>query len=224
MMLKRLLRFILPLLALTAWPVRPASAQAPGYAEITSPRPGETISGLVTVSGSAAHPSFASFDLSFSYDPNPTNTWFPIGDPQLTEVRDGRLGLWDTTGISDGLYDLRLRVHLTNGNELETIVRGLRIGGQPTPGEIDVTPNPASPVARGNQTTVTPSATMSPLIATPGPSSQNPVFETIKIGAGSAAGGLAIVSLYLAIKGELRRHRATGRLGRRSRRRSGRNQ
>jgi hypothetical protein len=221
-MSKRLLPVLFPLWLLAAWLVQPASAQAPGYAEISSPRPGELISGLVTISGTAAHPSFASFDLAFSYDPNPSDTWFPIGDPQLTEVRDGRLGLWDTTGISDGLYALRLRVQLTSGNALEIIVRGLRIGGKPLAGEAQMTLNPAPASTPGTQAAAQPSATLPSLVITPAPPPENPVLQTIRIGALSALGGLAIVGLYLAIKGELRRYRATGRLGRRSRRRSGR--
>jgi hypothetical protein len=102
-------------------------AQAPGYAEIVAPSPGEAVQGLVTVQGSASHPLFTSYDLTFTYQDEPITTWFPIVESRDVEVVDGRLGLWDTTGISDGEYLLRLRVHLENGTTLEDIIEGVRI-------------------------------------------------------------------------------------------------
>ncbi len=103
------------------------NAQAPGYADITRPAAGEAIFGLVTIEGSADHPSFVSYELSFAYQPNPEDTWFPIMGSIQTSVSEGRLGIWDTTGITDGTYQLRLRVWLKNGNALEAIVPDLRV-------------------------------------------------------------------------------------------------
>ena len=103
------------------------NAQAPGYADITNPAAGEAIFGLVTIEGSADHPSFVSYELSFAYKPNPEDTWFSIMQSIQTPVSEGRLGLWDTTGITDGTYQLRLRVWLKNGNALEAFVQDLRV-------------------------------------------------------------------------------------------------
>ena len=103
------------------------NAQAPGYADITNPAAGEAIFGLVTIEGSADHPSFVSYELSFAYQPNPEDTWFPIMQSIQTPVSEGRLGLWDTTGITDGTYQLRLRVWLKNGNALQAFVQDLRV-------------------------------------------------------------------------------------------------
>jgi hypothetical protein len=47
--------------------------------------------------------------------------------PVRTPVSEGRLALWDTTGITDGTYQLRLQVWLESGNFLESIVRDLKI-------------------------------------------------------------------------------------------------
>jgi hypothetical protein len=105
----------------------PVNAQAPGYADITQPTAGEAIFGLVTIEGSADHPSFVSYELSFAYQPNPEDTWFPIMQSIQTPVSEGRLGIWDTTGITDGTYQLRLRVWLKNGNALEAFVEDLRV-------------------------------------------------------------------------------------------------
>jgi hypothetical protein len=103
------------------------NAQAPGYADITHPVAGEAIFGIVTIEGSADHPSFVSYELSFAYQPNPEDTWFPIMQSIQTPVSEGRLGIWDTTGITDGTYQLRLRVWLKNGNALEAFVQDLRV-------------------------------------------------------------------------------------------------
>ena len=105
----------------------PVNAQAPGYADITQPVAGEAIFGLVTIEGSADHPSFVSYELSFAYQPNPEDTWFPIMQSIQTPISEGRLGIWDTTGITDGTYQLRLRVWLKNGNALEAFVEDLRV-------------------------------------------------------------------------------------------------
>lgn len=118
-------------------------AQAPGYADITRPQQGEAIFGLVTIEGSAAHPSFVYYELSFAYQPNPSDTWFPIMQPIQTPVTDGRLGIWDTTGITDGNYQLRLIVWLENGKSLEAIVSDLRIRNT-TPTETPAATKPAA--------------------------------------------------------------------------------
>ncbi len=107
------------------WPVH--AAQVEGHAEISRPAVGDSVSGVVTILGSASSPSFDHFELSFGYDPNPTDTWFPIGDVVSTQVSFGRLGLWDTTRITDGTYALRLIVTLDDGSVLEDIVEGIEV-------------------------------------------------------------------------------------------------
>lgn len=105
----------------------PAAAQAPGYAEIRSPVDGQAVQGLLTIEGSASHPFFEAYDLAFTYSENPTDTWFSIADTVADPVSDGPLALWDTTGLTDGTYRLRLRVFLSNGNVLQVFVENLRV-------------------------------------------------------------------------------------------------
>jgi hypothetical protein len=114
------LALILPITGLTR-------AQGVGLIQITSPSSGEAISGVVTITGSATHEDFLGYDLAFAYADNPTGTWFPLGEPVQAPVAAGRLGLWDTTGITDGDYSLRLRVWLQDGTALVTQVEGLRV-------------------------------------------------------------------------------------------------
>jgi len=104
-----------------------AALQVPGFAELTSPQPGQVVSGLLTLSGTADHPAFNRYELSFAYAEDTTDTWFSIGEPVDTRVIDGRLALWDTSTITDGDYSLRLRVWLQDGRSLEAVVPGIRV-------------------------------------------------------------------------------------------------
>lgn len=104
-----------------------AALQVPGFAELTSPQPGQVVSGLVTLSGTADHPAFNRYEVSFAYVEDTTDTWFSIGEPVDTRVIDGRLALWDTSTITDGDYSLRLGVWLQDGRSLEAVVPGVRV-------------------------------------------------------------------------------------------------
>lgn len=128
--------------------------QVPGFAEITEPGQGHAVTGIVTILGTASHPAFDSFDLAFSFDPDPTDTWFPIGEALNTTVVDGRLAIWDTTQITDGVYRLRLRAHIEGSPPFETIVRDIRVRNYtptetPPPEAVTSVPTelPATPVA-----------------------------------------------------------------------------
>lgn len=119
--------FVMVMIFLSAfgWPLQ--AAQPGGHAEISRPAAGDTVSDVVTILGSASSPNFGHYELSFAYDPNPTDTWFPIGEPVSTQVSFGRLGLWDTSRITDGTYALRLTVTLKDGSVLEDIVSGIGV-------------------------------------------------------------------------------------------------
>jgi len=119
--------------------------QAPGFADITRPVSGESVRGVVTLEGTANHPSFDHFDLAFGYDPDPTDTWFPIVDSDRSRVVEGRLAVWDTSAVADGVYRLRLRVWPTEGQPLVALVGGVRVRNQ---GAIETpTPGPTVPAA-----------------------------------------------------------------------------
>jgi hypothetical protein len=169
-------------------PAGRATAQAPGYAEILTPSAGISLAGLISIEGTADHPAFLRYDLAFAYDPNPTDTWYPLGEPVPTRAQQTTLGLWDTTSLSPGIYQLRLRVQLEGGAILEDIIRGLRIGlpaavPESTTGPVapSPTPRPATPV---------PSATPSP--AAP----LDPVGLALGIGGLTAAALLFTLALY----------------------------
>jgi hypothetical protein len=128
--------------------------QVPGFAEITEPGQGQAVTGIVTIFGTASHPAFQSFDLAFSFDPDPTDTWFPMGEALDTPVVDGRLAIWDTTQITDGVYRLRLRVNVDGSPPFETVVTDIRVRNY-TPTE---TPQPEAVTAEPTEVAVTPVA------------------------------------------------------------------
>jgi hypothetical protein len=113
-------------------------AQANG---ITAPINGETISGTVTVTGTAVHPDYLRYELAFLNEDNQAAGWivFAEGSQQVT---DGVLAIWDTTVgrdvgapvFPDGRYQLRLRVVKNDFNYDEYFVTGLTIyNAGPTP-------------------------------------------------------------------------------------------
>ena len=111
------------------WMTARATQQGvPGFAEITDPAPDQPIAGLITIQGTAFHPDFESYELFFSYDPNPTDTWFPLTEKIETPVQEDGLALWDTSTITPGRYQLRLQVHSNQGQMIEAIVSDLRLG------------------------------------------------------------------------------------------------
>ncbi|MCL4394539.1 MAG: Ig-like domain-containing protein [Chloroflexi bacterium] len=88
-----------------------ALAQTP-TASITSPADGATVSGKVTVQGSATGPAFSSYKVEFKSSADWVLT---DGIIHNTPVVSGTLVTWDTTTIRDGAYALRLLVADTAG-------------------------------------------------------------------------------------------------------------
>lgn len=112
---------------------RPVQAQT--SIRITAPASGDVLQGLVNIMGTSAADGFLSSELAFAYasDASPeagsTSTWFLIYQTD-SPVTDGLLAAWDTTLVTDGDYNLRLRVTLEDGSILESLVTGLRIRNQ----------------------------------------------------------------------------------------------
>ncbi len=136
---KRLCYFVMLLailwLGLTGWQrgvVSAAPVKQSVRAEITSPHDGDTIRGLISIRGTAMHPDFWKYELSWA----PTNR---VGDAwnlitlQNNQVIDGQLAAWNTVLIPDGTYDLRLRVVRKDSNYEEVFVMSLVIANAGPP-------------------------------------------------------------------------------------------
>jgi hypothetical protein len=159
---------VLGLLFAVAPVLRIALAQASG--QITSPRDRATVRGLVPIEGRATHSQFQKYEIHYGPEPNVGDQWTPIGgSPFAQQVVQGRLGLWDTTMIPDGVYSLRLRVVRIDGNYDEYFVRGIQVvNTRPTE-----TPIP-SPTPTASGPTDTPAPTPTIVIAVPTVSSPTP--------------------------------------------------
>jgi hypothetical protein len=95
--------------------------------KITSPAPGDAIQGVIVITGTTDVDDFSSAEMSFAYhDEDENDDWFLI-QKSTQSIGAGQIAVWDTTTITDGLYDLRLLVRLTDGNTTEVIVSGLRV-------------------------------------------------------------------------------------------------
>ena len=100
---------------------------------IRSPANGSQVRGQYTVMGIAAHPDFSWYQLGYAPDPNPDGTWSFFGSSE-TAVSNGQLGVWDTTLVADGTYQLILEVHRKDGNNEHCFVGQLRVNNTaPTP-------------------------------------------------------------------------------------------
>jgi hypothetical protein len=125
--------FALPMLLLVAIWILPKNVWAQSQNGIVNPAPGDIISGIVLIEGTANHPDFLRYEIAFRQDFNPNADWiaFAQGD---RPVIDGTLAIWDTTVggeaapvFPDGRYRLRLRVVRNDYNYDEFFVTDLII-------------------------------------------------------------------------------------------------
>ncbi len=118
---------------------------------ILSPIPGNVVAGNVQVLGSASHPQFLQYQLEYGPDPNPGNLWYPATAPQFAPVLNNILGIWNTTIIPDGRYQLRLRVYLRDGRIEQTVVGGINVQNRVNTPVPSPTPEIPRPIAAFTQ-------------------------------------------------------------------------
>ena len=147
---------------------RPAAV---GAAEISDPQPGQALRSVVLIRGTAQQPAFDYYEVSFSYEPNPTADWFAIEAAGASPVQNGQLASWDTTQIADGAYQLRLRVFSNDGGApLEFVTAGLAVANSvPLPAASATSPATAVatvPTTEAPAPTTTPAVASSTAVAT----------------------------------------------------------
>jgi hypothetical protein len=76
---------------------------------ITSPSLYSTVSGTLSIQGTASGEGLASFRLQVGQGMNP-QAWLQIGAEETVPVEEGELAAWDTSQQPDSLYALRLVV------------------------------------------------------------------------------------------------------------------
>jgi membrane peptidoglycan carboxypeptidase len=86
-------------------------------ARIISPSEGQTVSGVVQVTGAASARTFNRYQLEIA-PPSSANTFQIVSGPTTTPQTSGSLGQWNTAGLPNGTYKLRLAMVATNGGYL----------------------------------------------------------------------------------------------------------
>jgi hypothetical protein len=131
---KRALVFLAAILCLAVIGAgRLEAQQEQGQCLIRSPASGGQVRGQYTVVGAATHPDFAWYQIGYAPDPNPDGKWSFFWSSE-TAVANGQLGVWDTTQIADGTYQLILEVHRKDGNNEHCFGGQLRVNNTaPTP-------------------------------------------------------------------------------------------
>lgn len=126
--------FVALALAAPAGAIGPASPLLQDAAAvITAPQSGQAVRGSVQLTGSALHPAFQRYELYYTVEPG--ENWVFIGDAKTAPVSNGVLGTWETGGLPDGNYSLRLRVVRQDGNYDEGFARNVVVANStpPTP-------------------------------------------------------------------------------------------
>lgn len=138
----------------------PHAVLAQAESGITAPASGSTVTGVVTVTGTATDPNFQRYELYFKPDEAGDDAFAYISE-NVQAVNAGTLGVWDTTDLPPGAYALRMRVVRNDGNYAEYFVENVQVGlDEPTP---TATTEPTAVVT--DTTVATATATLTPTSA-----------------------------------------------------------
>ncbi len=162
--------------------------------EISEPKPGQALQGSVRIIGSTNIRNFHRSELAFSYQNNPTDTWFILAESDQGVV-DEVLAIWDTTVITDNIYQLRLTVTTKDAQRHVYMVEGLRVRNY-TAIETD-TPQPQPERQDTFENATTPQATQP--VNTPTPLPTNPLNLSHTDLTQSALKGVGIATLLFLL-------------------------
>jgi len=176
---------------------------------ITSPGPGEALQGIVTITGTTALSGFTSAEVSFAYSLGKPEGWFLIQESQQA-VTDGTITTWDTTTITDAVYDLRVVVNLADGSRQQVQVAGVRVRNYtlietntPVPTTtVNATqsPLPSTPTRLPEVTATAFKRTLTPLPPNPAQVAGGDILGSLAKGGLAAAGLFLLGGLYLGLK------------------------
>lgn len=159
--------------------------------EIHEPRPGQALQGSVRILGSTNIRNFSHSELAFAYQENPTDTWFLLAESDQGVVNEV-LAIWDTSEITDNVYQLRLMVTTKDNQKHVYMVEGLRVRNY-TPMETD-TPQPEQ---QAHLETTTPEPTQA--VNTPTPLPTNPLTLRESDLLQSALRGVGVVAVLFLL-------------------------
>jgi hypothetical protein len=164
---------------------------------IDSPQPGEQLHGQVIISGNTAINAFARTEIYFGYSGE--NDWFLISTSDQP-VRNGPIATWDTTSITDGNYQIKVKVFLVDGSYAEVIIPDLTVSNQSRePTQTLENPTPVLDLLSGNVilTRTIPTITATPLPENPASVRESALGWTI---AGAAGCVIVCFLLWVGLK------------------------
>jgi hypothetical protein len=103
------------------------SGCVPDKIMITSPEPGDVVSGTVNITGTARVPNFGFY--KYEVAPMGTQNWATIS-AERDQKQNEKLGEWNTSSLTNGDYFLRLVITDNVGMPLEPCVIALRVANQ----------------------------------------------------------------------------------------------
>ncbi len=169
-MYRSLVALILPMLVLLslAAPARPAEAyQQCANVLMSAPRSGATVRGDVEIFGSASIDRFQFYKVEFSPLSNP-DAWAATSQVVRRPILNGRLDVWNSRAVPDGLYNLKLTVVDDRAQEVcRAVVTQVQVANRapvatdtpvftPTPDAPTATPTVPGLPTQGASPTVTP--------------------------------------------------------------------
>ena len=141
----------------------------PPRVEVTQPRDGDLVEGIVPVYGSARMDDFDHYEVQYGIGDNPIG-WGPVAWQNLV-LEDAVLSTWDTRELRNGLYSLRVVVFDHHGNNAASPAVRVRI--------LNPTPTPTGTATPSPTPTETQTPTVSPTHSpTPWASATAAVTET----------------------------------------------
>lgn len=175
--------------------------------EVTSPRPGDVLQGVVEIQGTISGEDVKGYDVAFAYADDTADAWFLIASGE-EQVDKGVIATWDTATIADDTYRLRVQVFYREGDPDTVIINNLRIRNY-SPAETR-TPEPtleelAAPALTG--TPIPAIQTVVPLAQNPMEISQARFVKSILTGAGIAG----VILLLAGLRALVRKKQRGGR-------------
>ena len=168
--------------------------------EVTSPRPGDVLQGVVEIQGTISGEDVKEYDVAFAYADDTSDAWFLIASGE-EQVNKGVIATWDTAAIADGTYRLRVQVFYREGDPDTVIINNLRIRNY-SPVETR-TPEPTLEDLAAPALTSAPMPaiqTVVPLAKNPMEISQVRFLKSILTGAGIAGVILLLVGLRALVR------------------------
>lgn len=137
-----------PTITLTPEPT-PTDVPLPSAAIISSPRPGEQLTGAVPILGSASIPDFVAYRMEYQVADLVGRSASVRDASSLRPVMNNQLDLWDVSALPNGAYVIRLTVISVSGLSSQTSVIAVVNNPPPTATRTPVpvptqTPTPTS--------------------------------------------------------------------------------